>query len=149
VTGVTVMTTVVEDVPHGMTASSVTSVSLDPPLVLVCVDRAAVMADEVVAAGVFALSFLAADQEELSGRFADSSRPLGGDQFSGVPCRPEVTGAPVLDGAVGWVDCHVHAIHDGGDHLIVVGEVLGLDQDPSRDPLAYHAGSYADLAERS
>jgi N-acetyl-1-D-myo-inositol-2-amino-2-deoxy-alpha-D-glucopyranoside deacetylase len=149
VTGITVMTTVVDGVPHGMTASSVASVSLDPPLVLVCVDRAAAMADEVVAGGVFALSFLASDQDELSATFADPARPGGHAQFRGVSHRVEVTGSPVLEGAVAWVDARIHGVHDGGDHIIVVGEVVDLGHDPERRPLAYHAGTYADLQERS
>jgi N-acetyl-1-D-myo-inositol-2-amino-2-deoxy-alpha-D-glucopyranoside deacetylase len=148
VTGVAIMTTVAEGAPHGMTASSVTSVSLHPPLVLVCVDRGAKMAEEVAAGGVFALSFLADDQAGLSVTFADPDRPGGDAQFEGVAHRRCVTGAPILDGAVGWVDARVHAIHDGGDHVIVVGEVVDLGQDPDRRPLAYHAGAYADLAER-
>jgi N-acetyl-1-D-myo-inositol-2-amino-2-deoxy-alpha-D-glucopyranoside deacetylase len=148
VTGVTVMTTLADGSPHGMTASSVTSVSLHPPLVLVCVDRSATMAEEVVRGGVFALSFLADDQAAVSVTFADPDRPAGEAQFVDVPHRPEVTGSPVLEGAVAWVDARVHGVHDGGDHLIVVGEVLDLGQDPARRPLAYHAGAYADLAER-
>ncbi|WP_052664190.1 N-acetyl-1-D-myo-inositol-2-amino-2-deoxy-alpha-D-glucopyranoside deacetylase [Nitriliruptor alkaliphilus] len=149
VTGVTVMGTTVDGTPHGMTASSVTSVSLDPPLVLVCVDRSAAMATEVTAGGVYALSFLADDQAELSVTFADPDRPTGHDQFEGVPYRTATTGSPVLDGAVGWVDTRVVGVHDGGDHLIVVGEVVDLGHDPVRRPLAYHAGAYADLAERA
>jgi N-acetyl-1-D-myo-inositol-2-amino-2-deoxy-alpha-D-glucopyranoside deacetylase len=148
VTGVAIMTTVADGVPHGMTASSVTSVSLHPPLVLVCVDRDAMMAEEVVAGGVFALSFLADDQAATSVTFADPERPVGEAQFADVSHRSEVTGAPIIDGSVGWVDTRVHAVHDGGDHLIVVGEVVDLGHDPQRRPLAYHAGAYADLAER-
>jgi N-acetyl-1-D-myo-inositol-2-amino-2-deoxy-alpha-D-glucopyranoside deacetylase len=148
VTGVTVMTTVVDGVPHAMTASSVASVSLDPPLVLVCVDRAAVMADLVRAGGVFALSMLAADQADRSITFADPDRPDGADQFDGVPTRTAETGSPVLEGAVGWVDTRVWRIYDGGDHLIVVGEVVDLGHAPDKLPLAYHAGGYGDLELR-
>ncbi|MEX1178064.1 MAG: flavin reductase [Nitriliruptor sp.] len=147
VTGVTIMTTRAADgTPHAMTASSVTSVSLQPPLVLVCVDRGAVMADHVTEGGIYALSVLAEDQGELSGAFADPSRPSGAAQFEDVAVRQEVTGAPVLEGVTAWVDTRVWAVHDGGDHLIVVGEVVALGHDPSRAPLAYHAGSYTRLA---
>jgi N-acetyl-1-D-myo-inositol-2-amino-2-deoxy-alpha-D-glucopyranoside deacetylase len=148
VTGVTVMTTVADGAPHGMTASSVASVSLDPPLVLVCVDREAAMADLVGSSGVFALSVLAADQAPLSVTFADPDRPSGADQFAGVPTRTEVTGSPVLHGVVAWIDAEVWRTYDGGDHVIVVGRVVRLGHDPDRAPLAYHAGSYADLVER-
>lgn len=149
VTGVAVMTTIADGEPHGMTASSVTSVSLHPPLVLVCVDREATMAEEVVSGGVFALSFLADDQAPLSMTFADPNRPGGAAQFDGVAHRRCVTGSPILEGAVGWVDARVHAVHEGGDHLMVVGEVVDLGHDAERRPLAYHAGAYADLAERT
>jgi N-acetyl-1-D-myo-inositol-2-amino-2-deoxy-alpha-D-glucopyranoside deacetylase len=147
VTGVSVMTTLGGTEPHAMTASAVASVSLDPPLVLVCVDRTAVMADEVVRAGVFALTFLAEDQAALSHRFADPSRPPGAAQFAGVATEVALTGSPIVTGGAGWVDATVWKIHDGGDHLIVVGEVVALDQDPLRRPLAYHRGGYGRLAE--
>ena len=145
VTGVTVMTTDVAGRPHAMTASSVASVSVDPPLVLVCVDRDATMADEVVEAGAFALSFLAADQAELSLAFADPSRPNGPEQFDGIETHRARTGAPILAGAAGWVDATVWRIHDGGDHLIVVGEVTDLGHDDDVDPLVYHRGDYFHL----
>jgi flavin reductase len=149
VTGVTIMTTVADGVPHAMTASSVASVSLEPPLVLVCVDREAVMADHVRAGEVFALSMLADDQAGLSVTFADPSRPSGAAQFEGVATRTAVTGAPLIVGAVGWVDTRVWRIYDGGDHLIVLGEVVDLGHEPDKLPLAYHAGGYSDLELRS
>lgn len=143
-TGVTVMTTTVDGQPHGMTANAVSSVSLDPALVLVCVDRGTVMSEAVRAGGCFALSVLADDQRELSNRFADPSRPTGHPQFAGVAARAEATGAPVLDGALGWVDCRVWAEYDGGDHIIVVGEVEALDTGDERAPLLFHRGRYRD-----
>jgi flavin reductase len=144
-TGVGVMTTVRDGTPHAMTANAVSSVSLDPPLVLVCVERSAVMADEVAASGVFALSFLAADQAELSDRFSDPARPEGQEQFDGVEVRTAVTGAPILEGALGWLDCRVWASYDGGDHEIVVGEVLALDVGTADDPLLYYRSGYGRL----
>lgn len=144
--GVAVMTSVADGQPHGMTASSVTSVSLDPPLVLVCVDRGTVMAETVTAGGAFALSFLGADQAAVSDAFADPSRPAGEDQFAGVDTHTAVTGVPVLAGAIGWVDTRVWAVHDGGDHVIVVGRVLALDLGEEQGPLVHHGGGYATLA---
>ncbi len=76
------------------------------------------------------------------------SRPSGAAQFEGVETRTAVTGSPILDGAVAWIDTRVWKVHDGGDHLIVVGEVVDLGHAPERAPLAYHAGEYAQLAER-
>jgi flavin reductase len=146
-TGVSVMTTVLDGSPHGMTANAVTSVSLEPLLVMVSVERRTVMAERVVASGVFALSFLAAGQEELSNRFADSGRPLDERQFAGVETVEAVTGSPVLATGLGWLDCEVWAVHDGGDHLLVLGEVLALSEGAEEDPLVFFRGGYRGLAD--
>ncbi len=147
-TGVGVLTTVVDGLVHGMTANAVTSVSLDPPLVLVCVGRTALMAERVTRSGCFAISFLAAEQQGLSAWFADPSRPDDARQFAGVPTRVAATGAPVIEGGVGFVDCHVHAVHDGGDHLIVVGRVQALGEGGATDPLVYYRSRYGTLSEQ-
>jgi flavin reductase len=145
-TGVGIMTTARDGTPHAMTANAVSSVSLDPPLVLVCVERSTVMATEVTGGGAFALSFLDAEQAHLSNRFADPDRPLGRRQFDGVPTRAEATGSPVLEGGIAWLDCRVWNTYDGGDHLIVVGEVVALGMGPSDDPLLYYGSAYGRLA---
>ena len=147
-TGVGVMTTEVDGVWHGMTANAVSSVSLEPPLVLVCVARSAAMAGHVVDGGVFALSFLAAPQSGYSNRFADSST-TSEEKFAGVAARPEVTGAPVLDGAVGWVDCRVWSVADGGDHIIAIGEVVAAGARPQAAPLVYFRGAYGGFGTAS
>lgn len=124
-TGVGVMTSVTADgLPHGMTANAVTSVSLEPLLVLVCVGRDTAMADVVQQRGVFALSFLGADQQALSVHFASEERGLGSEEFAGVATHTGVTGAPLLDGASAWLDCEVHEVLPGGDHLLVLGRVV-------------------------
>jgi N-acetyl-1-D-myo-inositol-2-amino-2-deoxy-alpha-D-glucopyranoside deacetylase len=146
-TGVGVMTVAVQGRTHGMTANAISSVSLDPPLVLVCVERSAAMATFVRRAPSFALSFLAADQQELSDWFADPARADDGEQFAEVAHRTEVTGTPILDGAVGWVDCRVEAIHVAGDHDIVIGRVVGLGTGRTDDPLLYYGSAYHRLAE--
>jgi flavin reductase len=143
-TGVSVMTTVLGGVPHGMTASAVSSVSLDPPLVLVCVDREALMATRALDAGVFALSFLSDRQGDLATAFADPTRTKGTAEFEGVAARTEATGAPVLDGNVGWVDCRMWSVTDGGDHLVLLGEVVSLGSDTDR-PLLYYRGTYGEF----
>lgn len=158
-TGVTVMTTRAGGVPHGMTANAVSSVSLEPRLVLVCVERDTEMAPLVAEAGVFALSILGADQDAVSNRFADSSRAEGEAQFADLAVEAAVTGAPVLADALAWLDCRVWATYDGGDHVIVVGEVLALapDEDATDDgaaadasaspgPLIYYRSAYRTLA---
>jgi N-acetyl-1-D-myo-inositol-2-amino-2-deoxy-alpha-D-glucopyranoside deacetylase len=142
-TGVAVMTTEVDGAPHGMTANAISSVSLTPPLVLVCVERTAHMADAVAAAGRFALSFLSEDQAALSDRFADPSRGEGEVEFAGVEYRTAATGARVLAGVTGFVDCRVASITVAGDHLIVVGEVVALGTGgEAAAPLAYFRGGY-------
>ncbi len=143
-TGVSIMTTVLDGVPHGMTASAVSSVSLDPPLVLVCVDRAASMATQALDAGIFALSFLGEDQGELATAFADPARPEGDEQFDGVVARAQATGAPVLHGNVGWVDCRLWSVTDGGDHVVLIGEVVALGADRDR-PLLYYRGAFGEF----
>jgi flavin reductase len=144
-TGVALMTTVRDEVPHGMTANAVTSVSLDPMLVLVSVERRTVMAEQVIEAGVFALSFLSGDQEHLSNRFADPQRPLGHAQFAGVETFEVETGCPLLTHGIGWLDCTVWAVHDGGDHILVLGEVVALGAGDTEGPLVFYRGAYRGL----
>lgn len=141
-TGVSVMTSVLDGEPHGMTANALASVSLDPLLVLVCVERGTVMERYVEEGGVFALSFLSADQSALSNAFADHDRPRGTAQFAGVPTSTAATGSPILAGSLGWVDCRVWSITDGGDHVIVLGEVVALSAGVTDDPLVYYHSSY-------
>ncbi|MFU8841319.1 MAG: flavin reductase family protein [Nitriliruptoraceae bacterium] len=145
VTGVTVMTSEVDGVPHGMTANAVSSVSLEPPMVLVCVDRTAHMASVVERAGRFALSVLGADQAELSTRFADPSRGLGAREFDGVEVQQATVGVPLLAGAVAHIACEVDRIVPAGDHLVVLGAVVALDSTPGA-PLAYLRGAYGSFA---
>jgi len=141
-TGVSVMTTIAEGSPHGMTVNALASVSLEPPLVLVCVERGTVMAASLARSGTFALSFLAVGQAAVSEAFADSSRPEGADQFAGLVTSSAVTGAPIFPDAVAWVDCRVWATYDGGDHVIVIGEVVALDTNVSDEPLLYYRSEY-------
>lgn len=148
-TGVTVVT-VGAPVPHAMTANSFTSVSLDPPLVLVCVDRGAVM-HRSMDAGRFAVSVLAADQEDVARHFADRWRPLGDAQFEGVGYRTGwLTGAPLIDGALAHLECELWRSYDGGDHTIFVGRLLSLDPPLDADPLLFYRGRFRRLErERS
>lgn len=142
-TGVTVVTSADPDgALYGLTASAVASVSLDPPLVLVCVDRSADSHDPIERAGAFAISILAADGEALSRRFA--TYPVE-RKFDGVAYRVEETGAPVLDGALAWVDCELRHAYAGGDHTIYVGEVVAGDAGAGA-PLLYFRGGYGRLA---
>lgn len=143
-TGVAVMTSLsAEGLPHGMTANAVTSVSLDPLLVLVSVDREAGMADVVQQGRVFSLSFLAADQRPLSDHFADEGRGFGLEEFADIATHAGPTGAPLLDGAVAWLDCEVHDVLPGGDHLLVLGRVVHTAVDEhATDALLYTPDGY-------
>jgi flavin reductase (DIM6/NTAB) family NADH-FMN oxidoreductase RutF len=145
-TGVTVVTTRVGNRHHGMTANSFTSVSLDPVLVLVCVDRIARLHDLVLAAGEWAVSVLADDQEQVSRLFAEPGRPSG-ETLRSVPHRyGELTGAVLLDGALATFECRTVASYGGGDHTVLLGQVLGLTVPrPDGSPLLYYRGGYGGL----
>lgn len=144
-TGVTVMTCHLAGEPHGMTANAVSSVSLDPLLVLVCVGRDTEMSPLVRDAGAFALSILPAEAQALSNHFADGSRPSGTAQFQSVETHQEVTRAPILSGSLAWLDCQVWKIHDGGDHDIVVGEVVATGVGPDVPALGYFRSRYTQI----
>jgi flavin reductase (DIM6/NTAB) family NADH-FMN oxidoreductase RutF len=141
-TGVTIVTTRGEEHPYGMTANAFSSVSLDPPLVLVCVKAFSEGADLIRENGIFAVNILAAEQEPLSRYFASKDRPRGRDAFADIAHKTAASGSPVLDGAVGYLDCALHAGHDAGDHVIFIGEVLALDFTYEVAPLLFHAGGY-------
>ncbi len=140
--GVTVVTTTGADgQPYGLTATAFTSVSLEPPLVLVCVGHASETLPHFAARGVFAVHFLRDDQRPLAERFATS----GGDKFAGVPWRFGSTGAPVLDGVLARVECRIAARHEAGDHAILVGQVEDAACGDG-SPLLYCLGRYRSLA---
>jgi flavin reductase (DIM6/NTAB) family NADH-FMN oxidoreductase RutF len=145
--GIAIMSTLQAGVAHAMTANAFTSVSLDPPLVLVCVDKAVRMHDAVLECGYWAVSVLGASQQPIAERFARSGRDLY-SQFDGIPTTPgPKTGCPVVGGALSWLECRTWATYEGGDHTIVVGEVLSLGVDEAGDPsaLMYYAGRYEEL----
>ena len=140
--GVGVLTTHDRAGYRGATVTAFAFVSVNPPLVLACIERLGRMADLVPGVGAFAVSVLDRSHEVLADRFAGRG-PLVDAAFGGAPYRLSAAGNPILDGALAWVDCVVHAIHDGGDHVIVVGRVaesgVGADSD---DPLLFYEGRY-------
>jgi flavin reductase (DIM6/NTAB) family NADH-FMN oxidoreductase RutF len=144
-TGVTVVTTRGEEHAYGMTANAFTSVSLDPPLVLVCVIAGSEGSEHIQRNGCFAVNILHKEQEPVSRYFASRDRPRGRDAFREVPHRTGATRSPILDGAIGYLDCNLHADHEAGDHRIFIGEVLELGFDPDGDPLVFHGGQYGVL----
>ena len=147
-TGVTVVTTCDDGRHRAMTANSFTSVSLDPILVLVAVDRHARFHDSVLAAGSFAVNVLAADQEDVSRWFAQRGRPDDDAHMDRWPHRVgEATGAAIFDGVLAALECETYAAYDGGDHTLLVGAVVGMAAPrPDADPLLYFKGVYRALA---
>ena len=141
-TGVTVVTTAGEGHPSGMTANAFATVSLAPPLVLVCLTATSSTLREIARNGLFAVNVLSAGQEALSRRFASPARARGHAAFADIPHRAAVTGAPIIDGAACWLDCRVTDLHLAGDHVIAIGEVLAVEGEAARDPLVFHAGRY-------
>lgn len=141
-TGVTVVTTG-GDSPHGMTANSFTSVSMEPPLVLICVERTAIMHGKL-ATGFFGVSVLSAGQREVGRHFADLSRPMGREQFDGIDWEPgPVTGSPLLGGALARLECELWASYDGGDHTIFTGRLLSMDRaDGGEGALLFYRGHF-------
>lgn len=143
-TGVAVVTTVRPGgQPCGLTVSAVSAVSLRPTLVLVCVDRASESHDCLAEAGVFAVNMLAEeDGEMIARRFGTRA---GEAKFEVMGWRAEVTGAPVMEGALAWMDCRVAEMLPGGDHTVFLGEVMAGDAREGT-PLAYYRGGFASLA---
>jgi flavin reductase len=145
-TGVTVVTTRGEEHAYGMTANAFSSVSLDPPLILVCVINPSEGAEHITSNGVFAVNILSVEQEPMSRFFASRDRPKGRDAFRDVPHRVAASGSPILEGAAAFMDCRLHATHEAGDHLIFIGEVLEIDVQEGGTPLVFHGGGYRLLA---
>jgi flavin reductase (DIM6/NTAB) family NADH-FMN oxidoreductase RutF len=142
-TGVTVVTSRRPDgSPCGLTANSVASVSLDPVLVLVCLDRAAASHSCVIDGGAFAVCILGSDAEHVARLFSEGERA---ERFAEAPWRRETTGSPVLEDALAWLDCRVQAVHEAGDHSIVVGEVRACGARDG-DPLVFYRGEYHRIA---
>ncbi|MGB0102216.1 MAG: flavin reductase [Nocardioides sp.] len=144
--GVTVVTTLVDGVRHGMTASSFSSVSLDPPLVSVCLDRGLYSHELIASSGVFGVNVLAKDQAEVARRFAGMV-PEVADRFAGESWTAAHTGAPLLDSSLGWLDCRVVHEYPGGDHTIFVGEVVAGHSAPRTAPLLFHSRSWGQFAD--
>ena len=139
-TGVTVVTTRAGDEMCGMTANAVMSLSLDPPLIVVSVEKTAHMHGALLESRCFAVNVLKQEQESLSRRFARK----GPKDFSDLSCTVEETGSPILDDALAFADCKVVEVLPGGDHDMFVGELLAADSRGGQ-PLIFYGGSYARL----
>lgn len=147
-TGVTVITAR-GDKAHGMTANAFTSVSLDPPMVLCCVAHTARMHEAIIEAGAFGVSILESEQKGVARYFTDKSRPAGMAQFERVDWFPgRQTSAPLLNGALAWLECELTETHKGGDHSIFLGTVVSASRGGG-DALLFYGGTFHRVDQRS
>ncbi len=141
-TGITVVTAGKGSDRTGVAIGSFFSVSLDPPLVGFCAGKQSSTWPRIREAGSFCVNVLAGDQEDVSRAFASKAT----DKFEGLGYSPgPFSGAPLLDGALAWIDCEIEAVHEAGDHEIVVGRVHDLGVSEERGPLVFFRGGYANL----
>lgn len=138
--GVTIVTTEHDGKRYGMTVASFASLSLHPPLVLVCIEKNLKTHDAIAAAGQFGVSILGAEQGDVSNRFASRVE----DKFEGVPVRTTESGVPLIDGAITTLDCAVREQLPGGDHTIFVGEVMAAETREGA-PLLYFRSGYREM----
>jgi flavin reductase ActVB len=138
-----VLTVDVEGERLGLTVGSLVSLSLSPPLVGVSVSRQAAMHELLRRTEGFALSLLAGDQEAIAQHFARGVPPLA--HWHGIATRPEAEGAPLLEDAIGWLECRTAAEHEAGDHTLFVGEVLAAERGRPAPPLVYVDQRYVSL----
>ena len=142
-TGVTIVTATGADGPAGMTTNAVTSLSLEPLLLLVCFDRGARTLEVVREAQRFAVNVLRAEDRDLAAVFA--SKRGGREKFERVAHR-EIQGVPVIDSALAWIGCELRELVPGGDHVIGIGEVVAMGGGDPGDPLVYFRGRYTTTA---
>jgi flavin reductase (DIM6/NTAB) family NADH-FMN oxidoreductase RutF len=141
--GVAVVTVDLDGERIGLTLGSLVSLSLQPPLVGISINREAALHELLRRAGAFTLSLLAAGQEHVAQHFARGVPPIG--LWRGVAVRPSDVGAPLLEGALGWLACRVWAEYDAGDHTFFVGEVVSAERGPGDSPLVYVEQRYRSL----
>jgi flavin reductase (DIM6/NTAB) family NADH-FMN oxidoreductase RutF len=147
-TGVTVVTTQLAGHPVGITASSFTSLSLEPPQILICVNKKLSTNEAIRTSGYFAVNILTAGQQDWGEIFA-GMRPGVTDRFAGIDWAVAVTGAPILPGVLAWLDCRVGQLYDGADHTIFVGEVLAGGATGDGAPLLYYHRNWQHLADEA
>jgi flavin reductase (DIM6/NTAB) family NADH-FMN oxidoreductase RutF len=144
-TGVTVVTAANDGVPVGLTVGSFASVSLAPPLVAWMCGKDSDSWAGIAASGAFAVNVLCANQVDACMTMASKVE----QKFEGIAWRPaQGTGSPIIEGSVAWIDCRIDAVHEGGDHYIVVGEVVDLDVDnPDFEPMIFYRGKFGRFSE--
>jgi 3-hydroxy-9,10-secoandrosta-1,3,5(10)-triene-9,17-dione monooxygenase reductase component len=140
--GVTIVTTLKDGASAGTTVSAFSALSMDPPLVLVSMDRGSNTLAAIRDAGFFGVNILSAEQAGIARKFASSK---GGPKFEGVDWQSEVTGAPLFAENSSTIDCALEMVHDGGDHEILVGRVLFVDCPGETEPLLYFKSAFREL----
>lgn len=144
--GVTVITTIHQKTPIGITVTSFSSLSLDPPLISVNLSKKLFTHQVILENGVFAVNILKSSQLELGMRFAGMIPGIE-DRFAGLAVKTAVTGCPLLSDALAWVDCRTWATYDGGDHTIFVGEIVDVHAANSGSPLVYSNRQWQQVSE--
>ncbi|HAC35051.1 MAG TPA: flavin reductase [Gammaproteobacteria bacterium] len=143
-TGVTVIGTHNgEGENFGLTVNSFSSVSLDPPLAMFCIIRDSGALEPIKQSGCFSISMLSAEQENISNTMAKKG---GSEKYQDIATFTSETGAPIISGNIGWLDCKLWELYEGGDHLIVVGEIVAGEAPEAADPLLFFGGKYGRLA---
>jgi flavin reductase (DIM6/NTAB) family NADH-FMN oxidoreductase RutF len=138
--GVTVATTIGPNGPTGLTVSSFTSVSVEPPLILISIAKGSAIHDLFHETKSYAINFLADDQKSVSDRFAGRTRVK--DRFEGLSFTKGVTGSPIIDGVRVAIECRAWRVYEGGDHSILVGRVVSAKAFNSKRPLVYYSQQY-------
>lgn len=140
-TGVTVVTTRYDGDVHGLTVNAFCSLSLDPPLLLVCLHNEAFGRRAIEQSACFAVNILAREQEDVARRFATRTLTPA-ERLGDLGVQTATTGAPIFEGVVGWLDCRLHETYPGGDHTIVIGEVMDFGITEAREPLVFFRSRY-------
>ncbi|WP_084019956.1 flavin reductase family protein [Vulcanisaeta thermophila] len=138
-TGVTIVTTKYENKYYGLTVNSFTSLSLDPPLVLIAIDKKLFSHGVIDKSGVYAVNILPSDMKDLAIRFATAPQE---ERFKGLKVFEAKTGSPIIEGVIAYLDCKVVAKYPGGDHTIFVGEVVDGNILSNKPPLVYYNRNY-------
>lgn len=143
---VTIVTTRAGERLHGLTVTAFSSLSAHPPMVFVCINKAAKAHDAIVESGSYCVNFLAADNKEMSDRFA---RAPAEERFTGLDVQTAATGSPILPGALAFFDCRVEHAHTAGDHTIFIAVVeASAVRRPEDAPLLYFHGNYHALGQK-
>ena len=147
VSGVTVVTAADAGPRHGMTVSSFTSISLEPPRVLVSLEKSSRTHQLAQASGFFGITILSNDQRTISDRFAGRIHELDEKRFDGLEVKTLTSGVPFINGGLAFLDCRIAHTYDTGTHTLFIGDVIAMQSEPSGKPLLYYDRNYQNLGE--